>query len=501
MPGLWLGVLAIGLGGAPAPAQEAASPTAFEQDLLRYRSFFDYGGFEPSLEGLVPEGYASRWRATLGLDGTYTDNVDKDRAKRSAFSSDATLGVGWVRTSPRLKGSADYRFLTDVYRSDAVSGREGSSHRVAGAIDWRALERVTVSGGGHYAQELQQGIEAANPGVRSTHGNRFDEYGAQVAATWQASRDLVGRGAYQFRGRDYVSDRAEGADSRAHQASTSADWRVAPRDTLSLAYGYSLDEEPGSSLERQRHEITAAWARSFLSFPAGSRSALKLSYGAERGLSSPGTDHWIHSGTAAYSAGLGPRTSAGVNAGFQWIEPAAGGSTWAASGGAHLTHQVSAQVQAEASAGHAWEYAPASSRDEFNELSRVTRAQGGLSWRLSRTQSFGLTVHHRDVRAERDLAVRTTGRYQESGAAASLSGALGRDAFWGLSYSPSIRTGDGADEDYRLQVARLYGKSRLGWRWLWGEASLSREQRDYGAGSRVDDYHENRAYVSLRAEL
>jgi hypothetical protein len=238
-------------------AQQAVEPDAFESDLLRYRSFFDYGGFEPGLETLLPEGYTAQWRLKTAVDGEYTDNVDKEEHGRDAFSTNGSLGLGWVRRSPRLVGNADYRFSSSLYESSAIDGRNTTKHAAAGAFKWQAGKDLTFDAGGHFTQNVEQGLDFQLRGVRSTYDNRMDEYGARASYSWRMSRTITNNSSYEFADRQFVSDNAEGEDTRSHRVGTVIGWQASAKDALTLDYSYVLDDETSTSTSRQNHKGTA----------------------------------------------------------------------------------------------------------------------------------------------------------------------------------------------------------------------------------------------------
>lgn len=530
---------------AAAGAQEAEEPTDFERDLLRYRSFFDYGGFEPSLESILPQGAVSRWRASAKVDGTYTDNYGGRGRRQDAFYSDASLGVGWLGRSPRLDAMADYRFTTSLYQSAAASDRERASHRAAGSLGWQAAERLHLSAGGYLAQNLEQGYAAPRLGVRSNYDNRSDEYGASAGYRWVPTRALSNAGSYAFTYVDHPSSEAEGEGFRRHRASEDLGVRLGAWDSLALRYGFAQEETLGGGRRRDDHDGTVSWTHTLGSYLNNRRrSSLTLSYDAGRVLYSepedaaaPSDDYWSHMGTARYRITPSPRTDLSVHAGYQWIVPdeGEGKSSWV--GGADADHRFSERTRGLAGVGHrlvylpeakraeeiwtyygelrhrlseharghlrwehAWDYQPASARTGATVLTETRRATAGIEAQLTRVLRGNVRGHYLSGNPRETLSSEPGRRYWQGGGRAELVAELGLEGFLGAEYLAERRQTRDSGDDYFLHRGSLFYRRPV-LSWLEAGLRYSHERRTYDASSAGKDYFENRVYASLTASI
>jgi hypothetical protein len=529
---------------AAAGAQGAEEPTDFERDLLRYRSFFDYGGFEPSLESILPRGAVSRWRGSATVDGTYTDNYGQSGAqRRDAFYSDGSLGVGWLGRTPRLDAVADYRFTTALYQSDAASDRERASHRAAGSLGWQAAERLHLSAGGYLAQNLEQGFAAPRLGVGSNYDNRSDEYGANAGYRWAPTRALSNSGSYAFTYVDYPSSRAEAEGFRRHRASEDLGVRLGDWDSLALGYGFAQEKTLGGGRRRDDHRGTVSWTHTIGSYLNRRRpSSFTLAYDGGRVLYSepedaaaPAGDYWSHMGTARYRISPSPRTALSAHAGYQWIVPDEGNgqSSWV--GGADADHRLSERTRglvgtehrlaylpeagdaekiwtyyaelrhrlSEHARGHVrwehlWDYQPASARTDATVLTESRRAAAGVEAQLTRVLRGNVQAHYVSGTPRETLSTQPGGRYWQGGGRAELVAELGPEGFLGLEYVTARRQTQESDDDFFLHRGSLFYRRPV---LAWLEAGLrySHERRTYDGSSNRVDYFENRAYASLTA--
>ena len=145
---LLLAVLASATAALGAAGAEEPQPDPFAEDLLKYRSYFDYGGFQPDLGSALPEGYLQKWTPRVSVSGTYTDNAEQTADGSSAFWANAALGLGWLRRSPRLEGTLDYRYSTPFYQTGDPEGRDTATHEAAGQknIFPRGRQRLNTPG-------------------------------------------------------------------------------------------------------------------------------------------------------------------------------------------------------------------------------------------------------------------------------------------------------------------------------------------------------------------
>lgn len=548
MKGRWARLLlAAALSWAPAAgAQEVEEPTDFERDLLRYRSFFDYGGFEPSLESILPQGAVSRWRGSATVDGTYTDNYgQRGTRRRGAFYSDASLGVGWLRRSSRLDAVADYRYTTALYQSDAASDRERASHRAAGSLGWQAAERLHLSAGGYLAQNLEQGFAAPRLGVRSNYDNRSDEYGANAGYRWVPTRALSNSGQYAFTYVDHPSSRAEGEGYRRHRASEDLGIRLGAWNSLALRYGFAQEETLGGGRRRDDHNGTVSWTHTIGSYLNNRRrSSLTLSYDAGRvayvepeDVVAPADDYWSHMGTARYRIAPSPRTELSVHAGYQWIVPdeGEGQSSWV--GGADVDHRFSERTRGLAGVAHrlaylpeardtrevwtyygelrqrlseharghvrwehAWDYEPASTRTGATVLTETRRATAGAETQLTRVLRGTVQVHYVSGNPRETLSTEPGGRYWQAGGLAELVAELGPKGFLGAEYRAARRQTRDSNDDYFLHRGSLFYRRPV-LSWLEAVLRYSHERRTYDGSSNQANYFENRIYASLTASI
>jgi hypothetical protein len=511
--------------------QEAAEPGLFERQLLKYRAFFGYGGFEPELDTIFPEGYRTRWTPSVSASATYTDNVDKDENSRDAAWVDGVFGLGWLRRSPRLDASADYSYSTPIYRTENASGRDTSTQAAAAAVRWQALQHLSVSAGAHVTQNLEQGLASPLPGVQSSYDNRSDEYGFTGDYSWRASRGVTNRGAYDFSYRNFVSKKAQGEDSMTQHASEGLGWQLTARDRFDLGYDFASEETLGESRGRQNHRADASWSHRFLWFPTYRGASLRISGAFERGLEDEGTGFWSDSLDAGYSQSLSTRTSVGVNGGYKWIFPDEGGREESWTAGANASHRfspftngsasvfrsfdyVAQDAQARSSWGYradldhrfaryttgtlsasqSWRYEPETSTTDVTVLTRTREVVGTLSHRISRYVSGSARASY----LEGDPGRAGNGPYWQSAAGATVTARIGRDAFLGAAYELTRRQSEEADEDFLVNAGRLFYRRQF-LEWLYGTVRYSYERKDYDSPSALDGYRENRVNVTATA--
>jgi len=493
-----LGMLLIPLAGSGAWAGDPGeSLSQTEAEVLRYRAALDYGGFEPSLEAVFPTGNASRWRLSGGVFGEYSDNVDQDARSRDGFTADGSLGVGWTRRSPRTMAAADYRFSSSLYESEAYRGRDTSSHSVAGAGSARLARHFEVNGSGHVARNAERGLTPGPQGVRDTYTNRYDEYGAQAGYAWQLARRVEHTAGYAYDYRDYRTDRAEGQDTRKHEAETALVMGRGGKDSVSLDYSYQKQEEFGSGVSRQNHKGAARWGHTLDALWGNRTAEVGLRYGADRGVVAGEGDYWVHDATLDVSMGLTPRTDGRLHGGHQWIIPDEGELERAFSWGGGLTHRLSERTHGQVSFAQAWEYQAATSQSEVTQLTETQRAQGSLTSRLAAHLTGTLGVSYLHGQTDQRFGVGQA-EYWESGADISVSGALGERTFWGAAYTFTRREAVGIDDDYDAHQGRLFVRHQV-LRWLFTSLAYRQERRAYEAPSSRDDFVENRLSGTLTA--
>ncbi len=490
-------VLLLGAGAWPRGVRaEQDEPDPFEQDLLRYRSFLDYGGFQPDMESLLPRGYVSRWRTSVGVSGTYTDNVDQDAERQEAYWADGTFGLGWTRRSPRLTGAADYRLSTGLYQSSAVSGRNSTTQAFLGALQWRASPRVTAYLNGHVTQNLSEGVLDGPSGIRSGYANRSDTYGLRTGYTWRLGRTVTNRSSYSFSYRNYLSDEAEGEDTRSHSFSSSLGWQGPGRSSFGLSYGYSRSEEVSTGLGRQNHTGSISWGYSFVPFLGTNRTRVGLSYSVDRGLPDEGEKYWKHSWSGSVSHAWSPRTSGSAHVGYDWLRPEYGGDEHSISYGADLRHTFTRYTTGGIGFSEGWSYEPVSSRSDYTEITKTRRVYGSLSTRWGATLKSSVTASVVETESDQQFGG-SDGDYREGSVNANFSGRFGERGFWGAGYRFGRRWSDGED-DYT--VHRWKGFLRRTWSRTWStRLSFTHERRYYDAGSTDEDYFENRVSAQVTA--
>ncbi|GAB4256618.1 MAG: hypothetical protein Kow0092_02820 [Deferrisomatales bacterium] len=538
--GLTRRLLAAAVGGllaAGAAAQEG-EPSPFERDLVKYRSFFDYGGFEPELDSLLPEGYVSQWRTSVGLSGTYTDNVDKESPARDAFWTDGVFGLGWLRKAPRWDADVNYRLSATLYET-RYADRGNFTHRAAGTVRWQAGPHLDLNAGAHFAQDLEEGLDSVLRGVRSTYDNRSDEYGAHARYRWQASRSVESSGGYRVSYRDYASESADGDDTLRQSLDEQLSWGISARDALGLRYGLSLEEEKDPTEKRWIHQGGVSWTHTFLTFPENRRSSLRLAYNVERALfdedeaSGEDSDYWDHSGSARYAFAWSPRTDVGLSAGAQWIAPdedadekswTAGAdlahrfseytsgtlsasrrlaylpeerrarSAWSFAGGLH--HRFGRYTEGSLNASQAWDYQPASTTSDVTVLTQTRSATASLRSRLSERVRMNLGGSYLWGDPGESLGGDGDDKYRQWGGNGGLTLSVQRTGLVGLSYQALRRRSDDPDDDYLLHVARLFASGRLA-DWLDARVAYTYENRDYKKDAGNDDYRDNRVTFGL----
>jgi hypothetical protein len=524
-------------GAFTSAAAQQDEPDYYEANLVRYRSYFDYGGFEPELDTLLPRGAQSGWSPRVGIDVTYSDNVDKNSAGEDAFWADGVAGLGWFRRTPRFEGSADYQLNTPVYKSDQVEDRDLMNQRLFGALRWQAAERFQLSGGGQVAQDSTgEGAGApVAPGLPATYGNRTNRYSADAAYDWRLSRNVTNAGSYNFGYIDYVSDQSEGNDSVRHSAAESLSAQVSGQDHLGVYYTYGSEEDRDTKDRRQNHAGTVTWDHGLGSFPVPDSSSIRLTYRGERVLydGSENDGYWDHLASLGYFFSPSPNTHLGLTGGYQYIVPEEGPSKGSGNGGfqvdhqfgprtsgyadasAHLAylpdtreyertfsgrlgldHQFSPYTSGSLSASQQWDYQPPTSTVDTTVLTRTTRGDGTLKTRFTEKLT--------------GIAGAGVAFYQPTGTEAgandywTASGRLDlnldikQHAFGGVGYSVSRRETDASDEDYLLQIFRVFYREGLT-AWLTARVQYSLEDRRYDAGRGGEDYTENRVFGSLVA--
>ncbi len=481
-----------------ATAQEAQEPTRFEQDYLRYRSVFDYGGFQPDLSTILPTGTAGRWTVHGGVDGVYSDNYEQDTVRRDAFSLDGFAGAGWLKNTPRFQGSVDYQYRQDVYLSDLLEDEDHSAHRVSGAFGWQARQHWNLSGGAHFAQRVETGVLGTPEGIRNTYNNRYDEYSGNIASDARLSRDWSNASSYEYRERDYDSAAAEGEDVTNHAAATRFDWRVRPRDTLSPGYEFRLEDNQTARTQRTNHLSSAAWAHN-IPGGLGARSAtVDLSYLGDRAEGQGMIDYWNHALDLGYRSALSPRTSGRLWGGYQWIRPDEGSGDKSWRYGVDGEHQFSERTILGLSAAHLWDYTATSSLSDTTTLTRVTRLSATLSSQVTRQVRWGLEAHQEQ--GDVDVVVSGDGDYWQTRGLARVSFDAAGTGFLGTDYQCTRRSQDLSEEDYYHHRASVFGQW-LAVEWLSLGLSYAFEYRDYDSESRLDSYRENRITGNLTVRL
>jgi hypothetical protein len=524
---------------ALAPAgrgEEPAKADPFAEDLLRYRSFFDYGGFTPDLGSILPTGYGSRWTVTAGVDGTYTDNVDKTPDSSSALWSDGVLGVGWLRRSPRLEGSLDYRYSAPIYKSDAVQERNLTSHTGAAALRWQAAERLSLSASGSAAQNFVGGFQTPVYGVRSSYENRSDQYDARLDGSWKPSAAVAATGGYSYSYRNFVAGDAEGDDTLTSRASAGVTVQASPRDTANVGYAYEFQEDFGAPQRRGSHSARAGWDHLLVGASGRRLGTVTLAYRLQRELSDLQEDYWSHAVDLGYGKDLSAHTHAAVRGGYEWSEAQGGETDRSWIGGADaehrfseqttlslgvdrslqfvpeqsrfvdswsyrasLDHRFSAYTSGRLGVSQGWEYRPATSRTDFSVLTETRRASGSLAsqWGL-RTKAGIEASYESGTRDGGGSAASSVGDYWDAGGAATIDSGLAREGFWGAKLEVHRRQNAQSDDDYLLEIASLlYRREVL--TWLTGTLRYSHERRDYDAPSTLGSYHENQVIASLTA--
>ncbi|MDF1555488.1 MAG: hypothetical protein P1P84_20625 [Deferrisomatales bacterium] len=536
------GLLAAGavvlLGQFSLAGAQQQTPDYYEENLVRYRSYFDYGGFEPELDTLLPTGAQSGWSPRVGVDATYTDNFDKDSAGRDAFWANGIAGLGWFRRTPRFEGSADYQLNTPVYKSDTVKDQDLMNQRLFGALRWQASEHLRLSGGGQVAQDFTgEGSGTTNAsGLPATYGNRTDRYSADAGYDWRISRGLTNAGSYNFGYTNYVSDQSEGTDTVRHSASERLGAQVSGRDHLGLLYTYGSEADRDTEDRRQNHFGEMTWNHQLDSFPVPNASSVRLTYRVERVLydESDNDGYWDHLASLGYFFSPSAATRVGLNGGYQHIVPEEGSPKGSGTGGfeidhqfgprtsghadasAHLAylpdtqeyertfsyrvrldHQFSQYTRGSLSASQVWDYEPPTSTTDTTVLTRTTRADGTLNTRFTEklTGIAGAGVSYNQPTG---TAQATNDDYWDASGRLDLNLAVKQHAFGGIGYSVSRRETDGTDDDYLLQIVRVFYREDL-YRWLTAKVQYSFEDRGYASGSSQEDYTENRIFGSLVA--
>ncbi len=490
---LWL--LAAVASGAATSAR-AVEPDPWLARIGRYKAFFERGGFEPDLGTLLPSGYTSRWSVSAGMAATYTDNLDQDADRTDAWWVDGTFGLGWLRRSPRLTGTANYRFSTALWESKEVQDRNTTRHVLAGGMEWQATAHLAGYLDGHVSQNLEEGIGGGLAGVRSSYANRSDEYGFRAGYRWRLGRTARQRSSYAFSYRHYLGDRAEGEDTRSHRFDSSLAWG-GPWSRHRLVYGFSQVDGLDTDYRRRNHAVSATWTRRTVPLADPRPLDLGVTYSVDRGLPNTGGAYWRHGLEGFAKRAWSPRTRGTLRVGYQWIRTEDAGTERGLTYGIGLTHRFSAYTTGEARWDQTWSYEPASSRTDVTQLTKTRRGTVSVSTRWSR----GLTsrVDAAYVAANVDARFGPgSGDYDEWSAGASLQSAAGRNAFVGLGYRFADRDADDPADAYRMH--RWNAFVRKAWTRVWS-ASLTavHVRRDYASGAPQDDYMETRVAVRVTA--
>lgn len=502
-------MLSLGLGSAePSRAAEVppspGSREAFESDLARYLPYFR-GLLGSDLRAVAPEGAASRWTFRATADGAYTDNTDLSESGRDAFSSDANLGVSWLRRAPRLDASLDGRYTFPLFRSSALEGRNLDAYSLAAAGRWQAASHLSFTAGADVDHNVESGLREAPEGVSTGYRNRFDNYTAHAEYAWRALESLTTTGSYRFRFRNYRGGTAEGEDSRAHDASLQLQYRPLPLDAFVLGYGYGLETSPANAAaglpdgeERTNHKGEASWAHQFRIFTDDPLKTAKVSYALDRGDFGGGNDYWFHGATVELSSPLSPRTDVTGRLGFRWLLPGRedGETGWA--WGAGLAHRFTPYTTGSVSLSKDWQYAVATSKTERTVLSEVQTLSADLQSQLTRYWQGNLSGGY-DSGTPLAGGGGSSQEYWGARAAGSLIVRLGQKTFVEGDAKLSRRCTKASDDDYWLYTAGLSFHTWL-LEWLSGALRYSYERRVTDSTSALVNYRENLLYASLTVE-
>ncbi|MBI5446754.1 MAG: hypothetical protein HY900_36765 [Deltaproteobacteria bacterium] len=473
------------------------TPTILETERARQRAYFDPGSAGTDLGGLLPEGARSTWELRASLDGTHTDNVDREEEGREAFFSNGSAGLGWLRRSPALDGTFDYRFSAPVYQSRAVEDRDTQSHAAAVTARWQAARHLSLAGAGNLTQNVERGIEPSPAGLRARFENRFDEYGARGEYEWQPTGDFSTSGRYAFFYRNFLSGEAEGEDFRRHDAAETLGFRVTERDRFTLGLSYAQEETLGTFSGRENRGVTATWTRLLVSFLQALRPTATFSYAVDRGRFKDGGSYWNHAWRAGYSVVVSPRTEAGVEGGVQRIVPADGKAVTSWLGTARASHRITDHTSATLSAGQTWEYAPVSSRGEGTALTRLRRVAGEVTSRLARYWDGNLSASFVEGDPDETSASQIDADpYWEGEGVAALQVRMGRDDIIWADSRWVRRVTEGSDEDFTLLAGSISYRRQIA-KWLVGVLRYSQERRDPDGRSTLVPYREQRTYGSL----
>lgn len=510
------------LAGVPttpaALAAEAASPgpppDAYDRSARQYRSFFDFGGFGQGFETVLPEGRTQRWRASVSVDGTYTDNFDLDRRSRDAFYSSGVLGLGVNRRSSTFTGDLDYRYSTPIYRSENAEDRSLTTQAGAASLRWRPAERWTVSGGGSVTRNNEDTLETAPSGVSRSHRNRSDQYGAQSEVEWRAGAGTSARASYSYLYRNYRSEEADAGDSLNHHAAASLSSRLGRSDLLSLSSSYDFQRgvlagsDPGGDdrLRRETGAANAAWEHTLTGAVGGSGTTLRAAYGVEKGSVTGDEDYWSHSPSVGVTRSFTPRTQGTLNGGYTWVLKEEGGTDSSWIGNLTLDHRFSEYTTVTLTGSRAWEQRPVSTRGDVTQLARTWRASLTVRSQLARYARASLEGHYESG----DLIGETEEHYRDAGGSANLDYQLGQKAFLGVNLSATWRDSDldelvgvndsDAGDSYFLRSAALYYRRELV-KHLSMSVRYSFTERSPVGSSELESYSENRIYGVVTAEL
>ncbi len=474
----------------------ATAPDPFERQLTRYREFLDYGGYETSVEGLLPKGSVSRWNLSVGLGATYTDNLDQDARREEAWWADGSLGVGWVRRTPRLLGTADYRFSTGLYESTAVGQRNTTRQSLMGGLRWQASPRLTTFVTGHATQNLEEPIGGGLSGVAAGYRNRSDEYSISGSYTWRLAASVVQDASYGFSYRNYVSEEATGEDTRSHQASAGLAWGRGRTGRWRMRYGYGRQEEVSTGDGRQNHTGSVGWSRTFLPLADPRPTTAGFDYSVDRGLPYDGNRYWNHAWSVSLARSWSPRTTTSARVGYQWVIPEDGQTERSVTWGVDASHRFTEYTTATLGASEGWSYQPATSRTSFTQLTKTRRVSGSVSTRWGRSLTSRLSASLVDARVQGGEGVHEDD-YWEASASAEVSAKVGRDGFWGTGYRFSRRMADLPDDRFRRHRWNGFVRWRLGRVWD-VRLTLTHDRQAYDVVP-DSDYHENRITASLSA--
>ncbi len=492
----WIVYAVLAVSSGAALSARAAEPDPWLERIGRYKAFFERGGFEPDLDTLLPSGYTSRWSVSAGISATYTDNLDQNAERRDAWWVDGTFGLGWLRRSPRLTGTANYRFSTALWESNEVEGRDTTRHALGGGVRWKASPHISGYLDGHVAQNLEEGLGGGLAGVRTSYANRSDEYGFQTGYRWRLGRNTDHRASYGFAYRNYLGDRAEGEDTRSHRFNTSLGWGGA-WSRHRVSYGFSQVDGLGTGYRRRNHTASVAWTRRTVPLADPRPWDVGVTYTVDRGLPNTAGTYWRHALEGFTKRAWSPRTQGTLRVGYQWIRTQGEDTERGFTYGIALNHRFSAHTNGAMSWDQTWSYEPASSRTDVIQLTRTRRAVVSLSTRWSRSLTSRLDAAY----VETDVDARFgpgSQDYVETSAGALVQAGVGRGAFTGMGYRFADRDSDDPDDSYRLHRWHAFVRKR--WSRAWSASlTASHVRRRYDPGAASDDYMETRFALGVEA--